>query len=51
MTDKKTVYLGGQVSEDVHLDLLKIAQKEDKSLSAVIRTALCEYVKNKKQGA
>jgi len=49
MADKKTVYIGAQVPEDVHVLLLELAQKEDKSLSAVIRTALCVYAENLKK--
>lgn len=43
---EKTVYVGGQVPVSIHAFLCELALKDDKSLSAVIRTALCEYVAN-----
>lgn len=43
---EKTVYVGGQVPVSIHAFLYDLALKDDKSLSAVIRTALCEYVAN-----
>lgn len=43
---EKTVYVGGQVPVSIHAFLCDLALKDDKSLSAVIRTALCEYVAN-----
>lgn len=41
---EKTIYVGSQIPVDVHALLNQLAVKDDKSLSAVVRTALCEYV-------
>lgn len=41
---EKTVYVGCQVPVSIRVLLTQLAVKEDKSLSAVVRTALCEYM-------
>lgn len=48
MANKKeeTIYVGCQLPVSIHAILCDLALKDDKSLSAVIRTALCEYVAN-----
>lgn len=40
---EKTIYVGGQVPIDVHDFLSEFAVQNDKSLSAIVRAALCEY--------
>ena len=49
MASKDTTYVGAQIPNHLHETLLKLALKEDRTLSAIIRMALCEYAATKQK--
>lgn len=44
MAKQDTVYVGATIPANIHKALLELSAEQDKSISAIIRTALAEYL-------